>query len=577
MFYVGCGMGGGQNEQGGDHRLVAFQVGDTPIYYDVFNENVQKQRDQMQMQSRQTGPDALPPIEEAQIEAEVINEYVTAFGNIALAKKAGVKFTDQQITTSLERDNLESQITQERSMLVSQKKLKADANDKEFNAALKKEKLPTVTEIRKQFHDTLKKDLSDDKLRPGLEEQVARPLLIEALQAAIKPTVDQIKATYDTYEFKRILFAAHAGSTVDSQIAKAQADLKAGTTFEQAIDRYSSEPPLKGKKLSDNMIDRTSSQFDMFPDEKPLKSLKAGRVSDIIETPQGKAIYKLIGVKNTAPPDLATNTKKYSQMIAMQQAQTEYQSELRKYTQSGQVSWKIAGLKALYDWFQVRNDFSAPPAEQVTKMAAVIDEAKKAMTATGTDSRPAALAWFASFDSIWTAPGADKVKLRGDRIEVLKALTSVQPAFSLKMELVDLLVDSNADREAVDVLKSAAASNINYDIQGQLNFQEVQIRVTKLSDKKVLTKEDVAAISQIQDEWRKDNEVAAKEKADMKKAQDKAKADNDALMAKEKADKEKALKAAPTTPGNKTPAAPGAAAPPVKTGAPVTPAAPPKK
>jgi hypothetical protein len=575
MFYLGCGLGGGSNSGNGDNRLVAFQVGDTPVYYDVFNQNVTAQREQMQMQKGGASADSLSPQEEAQIEAQVLDQYITSLGTIALAKKAGVKFSDQQITQALERDVLESQITGERTNLVNQKKLKPDANAAEFDAALKKEKIPTVAEIRKRFHENMAKDLKDDKTRPGLEEQVARPLLMASLQASMKPSLEELKATYNTFEFKRILFAAHPGSTVDSQIAKAQADIKAGTTFEQAIDRYSSEPPLKGKKLSDNTIDLSGSQFDMFPEYRALKPLKQGEVSDVIDTPQGKAIYKLILIKNGAPKDLETNTKKYSDMYTMQKAGTEFQNELKKFTQSGQIVWKIAGLKALYDWFQVMRDFTLSPAERTEKMQGVVEEAKKAMGAAGNDTRPAALAWFSAFDSIWSTPTADKVKLRPERIEVLKALTSVQPFFSLRMELVDLLIDSKAADDAVEVLKTAAASNFNYDALGQQNFGDVQAKVIKLKAAGMLSKAAEADINKVQQDWIKANDDAAKQKAEMKKEQEQAKKENDANMAKQKAaamqqkaDAEKAAKGA--TPAATPPAAAGS------TPKPVTPATPAK-
>jgi hypothetical protein len=546
--------------------LVAFQVGDTPIYYDVFTEQVQNQRQQA-LTGRGAAPDVLSPIEEAQIEASVLNQYITSLGTIALAKKVGIKFTDAQITQALNKD-VESQITAERSSLVSQKKLKADATAADFDAALKKDKLPTVADIRKRFHDEIAKDLKDPKTRPGLEEQVARPLVMEALQASIKPTLDQLKAQYDTYQFKRILFVAHPGSTVDSQIAKAQADIKSGASFEQVIDRYSGEPPIKGKKLSDNTIDTLDTQFDFQPELKPLKSLKPGQVSDVIETPQGKAIYKLIALKNTAPPDLATNTKKYADTYAMQKASTEFQDQLKQFSQSGPIVWKIQGLKALYDWLLVRQDFMLSPADQVAKMGSVVDEAKKAMTAAANDTRPAALAWFAAFDTIWNAPGADKIKLRGDRIEVLKALTTVQPFFSLRMELVDLLMEAKDGPEAVEALKNAAGSNFNYDIQGQQNFQDVQARMMKLSAAGMLSKAQEDQITKIQQEWVNENAVVAKDKAAMKAEQEKAQKETEENAAKQKAEAlkqkaeaEKAAKAAGAAPPGTTPAAPGPAKP----------------
>jgi hypothetical protein len=275
-------------------------------------------------------------------------------------------------------------------------------------------------------------------------------------------------------------------------------------------------------------------------------------------------------------------------MYAQQKAQTQYQDEIKKFSQSGQIAWQNEGLKALYDWFQVRRDFMLPPAQQVAKMGNVIDEAKKAVGATAGDTRPAALAWFAAFDSVWNGQGADKNKLRGDRIEVLKAVNGVEPFFSLRMELVDLLVEANAGPEAVETLKEAASSNFNYEIQGQQNFQDVQAHMLKLSSKGILSKKDEADLEKIQQEWIKENEAAAKEKADQKAAMDAAKKENDALMAKQKADKDKATKAMNVktlTPSGKVVPTnppvvnvpPAGTKPPAKSNTSVTPPAPGKK
>jgi len=554
MFYLGCGLGGGGRGQGDqENRLVAFTIGDTPIYNDVFEENVRKMRDQRQMQAgRGASPDSLSPIDEVEIVGGMLNEYLTSYGTIALAKKAGVKFSDEQITGVFSKQ-VEDGISQDRTDLVGKKKLKADANAAELDAALKKDGKSTATERRKMFKEQLTKALKDEKTRPGLEEQTARTLLMEALETSIKPSTDELKATYNTYEFKRILFANHPGSTVDSQIAKSQADLKSGTSFEQAIDRYSGEPPVKGKKLSENTIEVPAAQFDFIPEYKTLKTLKQGELSNPVDTPQGKSIYKLVAIKNVLPPDFATNTAKYLKNYATQKAQTQVQDQIKKYVQSGPVKWNIQGLKAAFDFYQALTDMSTP-AEKTARMASVVDEAKKAMTANGVGVRPAALAWYGAFDSIYTAPNANKEKLRGDRIEVLKAVTGIQPFFSLRMELVDLLIEAKANDEAVETLKSAAAQNFNYDVEGERNFREVQAHLMKLKAAGALKPVAEGDIERAQAAWLKQKAETDQQKAEMKKEEEKAKLDAAINAAKQKAETDRMKAEADKAKGGKGPA-----------------------
>jgi hypothetical protein len=198
------------------------------------------------------------------------------------------------------------------------------------------------------------------------------------------------------------------------------------------------------------------------------------------------------------------------------------------------------------------------------------------MGTNGNDTRPAALAWYAAFDTIWNSPNADKTKLRADRIEVLKALISTEPFFALRMELVDLLVDSKANDEAIATLRDAASSNFNFDIDGQKNFQEVQARVIKLKTAGILPAKAETDIANAQQAWLKQKADSDQQKVEMKKEEEKAKVEAAANAAKQKAETdkmkaeaEKAKKAA-ATPGAsvKTPPAPGPA--PAK-GGPATP------
>lgn len=586
MFYLGCGLGGGiKNPNDPTARVVAVQVGEVPVYADDLAKMMNDQRQQTIQQSGRAGsPDAISPLEEAQIDANVLENAVSGNAAYSLALKRGVKFTDAAISKEEEKQ-LDQEMMMTRMQLVQGGKLKPDATDKDFDAVLQKQEGMSATQRKTMFHTRLVEALKDKKIRPELEVSLARQLLLDAITSSIKPTLAELKASYDSYVFKRILFAQHPGATVDSQIAKAQADLKAGQSFEQVVDRYSSEPPIKGKKLSDNTINLTAAQFDSNPDYKALKPLKQGQTSDVIDTAQGKAIYKLTAIKPSGPPDLESNKAKYEQSYASQKAQTELTETLKGFLKSDQVKWNNASLKALFDWSQLRQDTSIPASEVPTKMAGIVDEAKKAFTSSQGDTRPALLAWFAAFDTIWNAPTADKVKLRGDRIEVIKAVITSLPSFALKMELIDLLVDAKATDEAVSTLADLSASNFQYDPEGQRDYQDIQGKLLKLKAAGLVKPDKEAAIVKSQQDWLKQNELATEEKAQQKKEQEAAEKEAAANAAKQKAETDKqkaeadkAKGAAPKGPAASAPAsAPPSAPASAPASAPVSSPAPAKK
>ena len=218
-------------------------------------------------------------------------------------------------------------------------------------------------------------------------------------------------------------------------------------------------------------------------------------------------------------------------------------------------------------------------------MAGIVDEAKKAFTSSQGDTRPALLAWFAAFDTIWNAPAADKVKLRGDRIEVIKAVITSLPSFALKMELIDLLVDAKATDEAVSTLADLSASNFQYDPEGQRDYQDIQGKLLKLKAAGLVKPDKEAAIVKSQQDWLKQNELATEEKAQQKKEQEAAEKEAAANAAKQKAETDKqkaeadkAKGAAPKGPAASAPASvPPSAPASAPASAPVSSPAPAKK
>ncbi len=202
----------------------------------------------MQQNSPITSADGFPPQQEAQLDSSVLNEAIKDLSVSYLAKQAGVKFSDAEIKSAAEKI-FEEETMKQRMELVMQHKLDAnDSSDKAFDAALTKEGQMTLSVRRKSFHDAMAKALKDSQARKTWEMQTAGPLLLDAIKAKIKPTDAEVKASYDSSEFKRVVFAQSAASNAQAQIDKAQADLKAGMSFEQVIDRYTSETAPKGKE-----------------------------------------------------------------------------------------------------------------------------------------------------------------------------------------------------------------------------------------------------------------------------------------------------------------------------------------
>ncbi len=105
MFYVGCGMGGGLKGQDGDEsRVVAIQVADIKVYYDDLQKIVEGQfQKTIEDSGRPNSADLLSPMDQAQIESNVLNSIVEGNAGYYLAQKAGVKFTDSAMSREEEK------------------------------------------------------------------------------------------------------------------------------------------------------------------------------------------------------------------------------------------------------------------------------------------------------------------------------------------------------------------------------------------------------------------------------------------------------------------------------------------
>lgn len=567
MFYLGCGTGSrvaNQNDE--ENKKVAVTVGDYPVYADDLAKQIDSQR-QTAISNAQgsEGPDALPPKDDAFMEGRVIQQAIEGVACVYLAHKQGIQFSDDALRKQMGQE-FEMELMREKFQIQQQQqKSQSMMTDKQLDDFLKASKQPSIAEQKKQFSKTIETDLKDTKIRATLESALARQLLTDALESRVKPSDAELKANYDSYEFKRIQFSTDPTSDVSAQITKAQADLKGGLTFEQAMDRYSKEPPLKGKKVSDNIQTMMVSELNRVANYAALKKLKPGEVSDVIDMPAGKAIFKLISVKNSAPADLLKNKATYVKSYASGIASDQVDKSLKELVKSSVVKWDAKGYKALYDYVQANNEANpmASAAETTAKFQPIVDEAKKAVTSSqGFDSRAALLAWYGAFDAIWAAKDADKTKLRADRIEVLKALTADTPYFTLKLELVDLEIDAKSGPEAAALLLDAASSNYAFDATGQRNFQDINARLLKLRANSMLTPDQEKAIQKAQDDWLKNNADVEKQKADAKKAEAVAQAEADKLKAQQLAEAAKARAEASKQSKGTAPAAPGKTSPP---------------
>jgi parvulin-like peptidyl-prolyl isomerase len=459
----------------------------------------------------------------------------TALGKAALpavASQNGVNISDDTIISAIKQDQ-KDQLDQARVKMIAQKLIKPDATDKDFYAALSKQIGKDAQATLKAMMDQIPADLKDKQKRAQIIGDLGGKIIMASLEAKAHPSDADVKASYDQDTYKRVFLMdkPSPAAPLDQRLAAVEKDLKAGTDFDQLMDRYSEDPVLPKKREHDNTKVLTLAMLQADPNLKPLAALKVGQVSDPISIEGGKAIYKLISVKNNAPKDFDKNVARYREGYVKGLIESQVQNQVDDVLKT-KTDWKSPGYKALYDASKIGPDAGDPQAQY--------KEAKDAVSKTsGFDTNAALLAQYLAFDKVWTAPGADQTKLRPERIEVLSSYLQNIERFDLRMDLVGLYVAEKDGADASKSLLQAAQENNDYDANGQRQFGDVAAMLSSLKSEKLIDPDTEKAIDAAQDSWKKEysDKIAddaakkAEEEADRKKALEEDKKDQKASKA----------------------------------------------
>jgi hypothetical protein len=293
------------------------------------------------------------------------------------------------------------------------------------------------------------------------------------------------------------------------------ADIKAGGSFEQAMDRYSNDAPPPGKKVSDDVKTIAYSEITNDPSLAPLKTLKAGQVSEVTDAPEGEVIYKLVAIKSTAPPGFDKNIKMYRGQYAENQARNQYQTQLNAIEKSTSLlKWSSPALKALYDYEQLKMH---PLGGDMASQYKALGEAANKAGQDGIigDDRWSALTYYAAIDDAWNV-AKDKSSLYEDRRDSLEGLLKYEELFDARMQIVNLdELQKNAGLAAQDLL-AAANSNNDYTALGQKNWADVAAKEIELQKAGLLDATHTKSVDDAQAKWRQAKLDNDKQEADEK-------------------------------------------------------------
>lgn len=491
----------------------------------------------------------LPPALEASGMASAVDAVVSQAISVEFARSKNAMMAEDQVKAAMDR-LFQQELETTREQMLATGQLKANATEKEFQDAYQKTQGRSVDQYRQEVTGRLTEALNNPQRKPLVLASLGLNELVRRNAAANPPSEADVRASFNTWELKRILINAQGAGTGTPAAKAAQvlAEVRGGLDFARAMERFSNEPAPPGKKVSDNTVTLRYATILGDPALAPLKALKPNGISEVVELPEGAAIYRLVKVTPNLPKDFDAQKARYTRQVAEEIAQAQANNELREFRKTAKIDWKDDGYRVLYEYAQLRADAMTPATDR-TKLKELLEKANGAMNSQ-MGARAAVLARFAIFNDLYAgATPLEQSQMRDQRIEIYQSMLMSNENIQLRLELARMSLDAKKGTEFFDHLRQAAQTNeLTMGPIGQSNHSSIESLINRGRTAGILTAEQVAEITKSQAAWIQNKTEQEKMEAEQRKA-----------MEQQQKEMEKAN--APTPQRREVPTTPSAPAP----------------
>ncbi len=521
----------------GDKLQTAFSVGNVEIPVSYIDKSAADQLEKMKMQF---GGSVTDPRFRVQAVAGAIGDLVQQAECVQIAQKQGFNGgNDDDVKKALhftsEKDFRDILTTTFRKV----GQLKPNSTDKDLDDLAEKQGVK-ISDIYKKNLEDAEKKLKDPADRPLVVMQAAQRFISEKILMSINPTDDDLKKQFESVTFKQITIKTDAKVTDDQAKAKAdkaEADLKAGKSFEDTMDAYSEEAPMPGKKKkSENEQTYPVNIVGEAPDFKPLLALKPGGYSDPVKVGTGYTIFKLIDRKIKVPDTFEKQKDQIRTSFISQESQKQMKEQLDKIEKEVKPSFQIKAYEAAYIFMRAQS--AGSPDETAKAVQNAFDIAKTVGKQDPGYDIGISIAKMSS-DVLFNSPKADKAKLKADRLKVLESYVEDNKDWASSKEVIDNYKDAKNGDAAYHALTQAFDKNLGFDIDAQRDYSEISAKFLELKAAGLIKPEQEKEFLGKQKQWSTEKTKYDQEQALIKKQEDEArkKAEEDAKKAKANAPK----------------------------------------
>lgn len=436
-----------------DNGAAIATVGDFKVYEKAVSEPAKRQVD----------PTTSTPAMIARNYGQALDNQVTSGLLLLLAKQYNVSFDDKSVLANA-GSQFDDSLEMEKMQAEFRKEIPQNATEQQFEDYIKKMSGKTLAQDKQDILDRLQTQLDDPAQKSQVLAQLANSLVEKAIEGSLNVSDADVQHSQDEYNTKRIYFDAKKHSTEDMQkVAEGVlADLTSKKiTFEQAMDKYSDDPPARGKAIHDNSDNVVMTTIKSDEDFRPIGDLKQGQLSTVLLVPpNGFAIYRLDSIKSNVPPDFQKNKDSLRKTYVQTIAASTLQDGLKKLRATNAIKWTAPGWDILYNWYQTTiadNSFGTKTAAEQNKIQMdFFDKGDKS------DAEPGKIAAIGAIDPIWTkATPSEKKYLTPKYVDLLASVLQAHESYSGDLLLAKLAADEKKGDFVFQGLDQAEIINSN--------------------------------------------------------------------------------------------------------------------
>ena len=227
------------------------------------------------------------------LEKQVLKQMITEKLKLQLAKKNGLTASDQEAEQAFKQIAIQNNLTPEKLRPVISAQY---GSFEEYNKNLKKQ--VTINKLQQQIIASHNINISEKSIRKFIEKQ------------------NKAKKDYTQYKLEHILIPIpNNPSPKDIQETRKKAEnilekIKQGTSFKEAAVTYSaSEDALKGGVMPWKTLDELPEAFQQ------ASSMEINQVSNLMQSPGGFNIIKLVGKRKQPIPTMMISNYKIQKIV----------------------------------------------------------------------------------------------------------------------------------------------------------------------------------------------------------------------------------------------------------------------